>query len=163
MLGLWIRRGWRFADGGVFSQIHVFAKHPLQGSPVMPWGKGGFADRYGCGGGGAGRYRRRQELCVRRVRSLRHAVVNTGKTPTILTLMGRDDFEPEELARLIQGQCKPGQFFSFNVGDLCERLLDSKLYANIMMIGVAYQLGFIPLSYKSLTLGEFRHAVGRTV
>ena len=46
-----------------------------------------------------------------------NAVVNTGKTPTILTLMGRDDFEPEELATLIKAQCKPGQFFSFNVGE----------------------------------------------
>ncbi len=87
-------------------------------------------------------------------------MVNTGKTATILTLMGREDFEPEELARIIQGQCKAGQFFSFNVGDLCERLLDSKLYANIMMLGVAYQLGFIPLTYKSMTWA-IRHAVGR--
>ena len=58
------------------------------------------------------------------------------------------------------GQCKPGQFFSFNVGDLCERLLDSKLYANIMMLGVAYQLGFIPVSYKSIQWA-IKHAVGR--
>ena len=88
------------------------------------------------------------------------AVINTGKTATILTLMGRDDFEPEELAHIIEAQCKPGEFFSFNVGDLCERLLDSKLYANIMMLGVAYQLGFIPVSYKSITWA-IRHAVGR--
>ena len=61
---------------------------------------------------------------------------------------------------MIKSQCRPGQFFSFNVGDLCERLPDSKLYANIMMLGVAYQLGFIPVSYKSTTWA-IRHAVRR--
>ncbi len=78
------------------------------------------------------------------------AVVNTTKTPTILTLMGRDDFEPSELEQTLQKYTRDGCHFGFNVGDLCERLLDSKLYANIMMLGIAFQKGFLPLTRDAL-------------
>jgi indolepyruvate ferredoxin oxidoreductase len=151
------KKGLAIRNGGVFSQIQ-FARHPLGGSPVMPFGKADLL----IGVDALEAARACSPNDVLRVASAKftHAVVNTGKTPTILTLMGRDDFSPEDLVHLIQGQCKPGQFFSFNVGDLCERLLDSKLYANIMMLGVAYQLGFLPLTYKSIQW-SIRHAVGR--
>ncbi|HVT81243.1 MAG TPA: 2-oxoacid:acceptor oxidoreductase family protein [Phycisphaerae bacterium] len=156
-IGFIDKKGLAIRNGGVFSQIQ-FSKHPLGGSPVMPFGKADLL----IGVDALEAARACAPNDIQRVASNKftHAVVNTGKTPTILTLMGRDDFEPEELASMIKGQCKPGQFFSFNVGDLCERLLDSKLYANIMMLGVAYQLGFIPLSYNSIKW-SIRHAVGR--
>ncbi|MGN6370543.1 MAG: DUF6537 domain-containing protein [Phycisphaerae bacterium] len=151
------KKGLAIRNGGVFSQIQ-FSKHPLVGSPVMPFGKADLL--IGVDAVEAARACSPQDNLRVASPKFTRAVVNTGKTPTILTLMGRDDFEPEELATFIKGQCTPGQFFSFNVGDLCERLLDSKLYANIMMLGVAYQLGFIPVSYKSITWA-IRHAVGR--
>jgi len=151
------KKGLAIRNGGVFSQIQ-FSKQIMTGSPVTPFGKADLL----IGVDVVEAARACSPTDYLRVASPKftHAVVNTGKTPTILTLMGRDDFEPDELAPLIKGQCKPGQFFSFNVGDLCERLLDSKLYANIMMLGVAYQLGFIPLNYKSITWA-IKHAVGR--
>jgi indolepyruvate ferredoxin oxidoreductase len=156
-IGFIDKKGLAIRNGGVFSQIQ-FSKQPLSGSPVMPFGKADLL----IGVDALEAARACAPTDIQRVASSKftHAVVNTGKTPTILTLMGRDDFEPEELAGMIKGQCKPGQFFSFNVGDLCERLLDSKLYANIMMLGVAYQLGFIPLTYNSIKW-SIRHAVGR--
>jgi indolepyruvate ferredoxin oxidoreductase len=151
------KKGLAIRNGGVFSQL-VFSKQPIEGSPVMPFGKADLL--IGVDAVEAARACSPQDYLRVASNKFTHAVVNTGKTHTILSLMGRDDFEPEELATIIKGQCKPGQFFSFNVGDLCERLLDSKLYANIMMLGVAYQLGFLPLSYKALTWA-IRHAVGR--
>ena len=156
-IGFIDKKGLAIRNGGVFSQIQ-FSQHPITGSPVMPFGKADLL----IGVDALEAARACISTDVQRVASAKftHAVVNTGKTPTILTLMGRDDFEPEELAGMIKTQCRPGQFFSFNVGDLCERLLDSKLYANIMMLGVAYQLGFIPLSYNSIKW-SIRHAVGR--
>lgn len=74
------------------------------------------------------------------------AVVNTAKTPTILALMGRDDFDVDELESVLRQHTHPDRFFGFNVGDLCERVLDSKLYANIMMLGIAFQKGYLPLT-----------------
>ena len=156
-IGFIDKKGLAIRNGGVFSQIQ-FSKHPIVGSPVMPFGKADLL--VGVDAVEAARACSPHDNLRVASPKFTHAVVNTGKTPTILTLMGRDDFEPEELAQLIKTQCMPGQFFSFNVGDLCERLLDSKLYANIMMLGVAYQLGYIPLHYKSITWA-IRHAVGR--
>lgn len=151
------KKGLAIRNGGVFGQI-TFSHAPIEGSPTVPWGKADLM--IGIDAVEAARAISPDQPL--RVASPTHtqAVINTGKTATIMSLMGRDDFEPEELADLIKGQCKPGAFFSFNVSDLCERLLDSKLYANIMMLGVAYQLGFIPVSYKSIQWA-IKHAVGR--
>jgi len=78
------------------------------------------------------------------------AVINTAKSPTILTLMGRDDFDPAQLERTISQYTKPDHCFGFNVSALCERVLDSKLYANIMMLGIAYQKGYLPLTPEAI-------------
>ncbi|MEI8196601.1 MAG: 2-oxoacid:acceptor oxidoreductase family protein, partial [Phycisphaerae bacterium] len=151
------KKGLAIRNGGVFCQLQ-FSREPLVGSPQTPWGKADLL--IGVDVVEAARaVSPDQPLRVASTEFTR-AVVNTSKTPTVLTLMGRDDFEPEELVEAIKGRCQPGQFFSFNVGDLCERLLDSKLYANIMMLGVAYQLGFIPVSYKSIQWA-IKHTVGR--
>ena len=77
-------------------------------------------------------------------------VVNTAKTPTILGLMGQDDFDPMDLEASLRTYSHPDRYFGFNVGDLCERVLDNKLYANIMMLGMAYQLGYLPLKLEAL-------------
>ena len=73
------------------------------------------------------------------------AVVNTAKTPTILSLMGKDDFKVEYLEQVLKRYTNPQHYVGFNVGDLCERVLDTKLYANIMMLGIAFQKGYLPL------------------
>jgi len=156
-IGFIDKKGLAIRNGGVFSQIQL-SRNPIAGSPVMPFGKADLL--IGVDAAEAARACSAGDNLRVASPKFTRAVVNTGKTTTVLTLMGRDDFDPEELAELIKPRCQPGQFFAFNVGDLCERLLDSKLYANIMMLGVAYQLGFIPISYKSITLA-IRHAVGR--
>ena len=78
------------------------------------------------------------------------AVVNTAKTPTVLTLMGEDDFQIEDLENTLKRYTNEDRFFGFNVGDLCERVLDTKLYANIMMLGVAFQKGYLPLTHEAI-------------
>jgi len=78
------------------------------------------------------------------------AVLNTAKTETIRSLMGTEDFDTAELEDTLARYTHPDRFLAFNVGDLCERMLDSKLYANIMMLGVAFQRGFLPLTEQVL-------------
>ncbi len=151
------KKGLAIRNGGVFSQL-LFSRGPTPGSAITPFGKADLL--IGVDALEAARATSPNDMLRVASPHFTHAVVNIGKTNTIMSLLGREDFSPEELAQRIEKQCRPGQFFSFNVGDLCERLLDSKLYANIMMLGVAYQLGFIPVSYKSLTWA-IRHAVGR--
>ena len=40
--------------------------------------------------------------------------------------------------------------FAKNLAELCEQRLGSKQFVNIMMLGVAYQLGLIPVSARSM-------------
>jgi indolepyruvate ferredoxin oxidoreductase len=87
-----------------------------------------------------------------RVASKQHtaAVLNLAKQPTVYGLLGKDDFEPEALRDEIFDQCRQELCFAKNLSDLCEKRLGSKQYANIMMLGVAYQLGLIPVSAHSI-------------
>ena len=78
------------------------------------------------------------------------AVLNTHKQPTVYTLLGTQDFDPEALRVEILEQCRGEYSFAQNLSELCERRLGSKLYANIMMLGVAFQLGLIPVSPHSI-------------
>ncbi len=80
-------------------------------------------------------------------------VVNTDRTPTIRTLMGLDDFRIDELEKMLRQATRPDRFFSCRILSLCERIFGTKLYANITMLGVAYQRGLIPVSIESLKEG----------
>src|SRR6202042_67038 len=46
--------------------------------------------------------------------------------------------------------CDPANSFAANLSEICERRLGSKQFANIMMLGVAYQLGLIPVTARSI-------------
>ncbi len=78
------------------------------------------------------------------------AVINTGKVPTIRGLMGQEDFDTGSLERLIRTYTRDDDFMARNITLICEKYLGSKLYANIMMLGFAFQKGLIPVSMHSM-------------
>ncbi len=78
------------------------------------------------------------------------AVLNLHKQPTVYTLLGKEDFDPEQMKQEIADHCLAGQVYAKNLSEICEQRLGSKLYVNIMMLGVAYQLGLIPVSFHSI-------------
>ncbi len=78
------------------------------------------------------------------------AVVNTDKTPTINTLLQTDDFDPGDIERQIQAATRAEAYFGHPISTMCERLFGTKLYANITMLGVAYQRGLIPVSFETI-------------
>ena len=78
------------------------------------------------------------------------AVLNLHKQPTVYTLLGKQDFDPEKLRDLIFEQCREEHSYAKNLAQLCEERLGSKQYSNIMMLGVAFQLGLIPVSAHSM-------------
>lgn len=78
------------------------------------------------------------------------AVLNTHKQPTVNTLLGKHDFDADALRAEIFEQCRPEHSFARNLSELCEQRLGSKLYANIMLLGVAFQLGLIPVSQHAI-------------
>jgi indolepyruvate ferredoxin oxidoreductase len=78
------------------------------------------------------------------------AVLNMYRQPTVYALLGKQDFDPEVLRADIFEHCRQEHSFAQDLGEICEQRLGSKLYVNIMMLGVAYQLGLIPVSGRSI-------------
>src|SRR5947209_8898589 len=72
------------------------------------------------------------------------------KQPTVYTLLGKQDFDPEKLREEVFEQVRADHSYAKNLSELCEKRLGSKQYSNIMMLGVAYQLGLIPVSGHSI-------------
>jgi indolepyruvate ferredoxin oxidoreductase len=77
-------------------------------------------------------------------------VVNTHKTPTILTLLGKDDFQVARLEALLRHHTRAEAYFSQNVSAVSEKFFGTQIYANIMMLGIAFQRGLLPLRLASL-------------
>jgi indolepyruvate ferredoxin oxidoreductase len=78
------------------------------------------------------------------------AVLNLYKQPTVYALLGRQDFDPEALRDEIFDHCRETLSYAKNLSELCEQRLGSKQFVNIMILGVAYQLGLIPVSLRSI-------------
>jgi len=85
-------------------------------------------------------------------------VVNTDQSPTVRMLMGLDQLEIAYVESILKRATHPDRYFSARISLLCERIFGTKLYANITMLGIAYQLGLIPLSLESLKDG-IRHTI----
>ena len=57
------------------------------------------------------------------------AVLNMHKQPTVYTLLGKEDFDPEELREEIYEHCRAGAFVRARISrELCEQRLGTKLY-----------------------------------
>jgi indolepyruvate ferredoxin oxidoreductase len=78
------------------------------------------------------------------------AVINTDKINTISGLMGREDFDPDELEAVIRRHTREDDFLARNISRICEKYLGSKLFANMMMLGFAFQKGLVPVSMHSI-------------
>src|SRR5206468_3515520 len=48
------------------------------------------------------------------------AVLNLHKQPTVYTLLGKDDFDPEALREEIYNHCRPEHSYSKNLSQICE-------------------------------------------
>jgi len=78
------------------------------------------------------------------------AVINTDKANTINGIMGTDDFDPKVLDRMIRKHTRSEDYLARNISQICEKYLGNKLYANVMMLGFAFQKGLIPVSMHSM-------------
>ena len=76
-------------------------------------------------------------------------VVNTAETQTVLTIIGAGKF-PHSAGLVNQVEHYSKDITAANVFEICEKLFGNRLPANIFMLGIAYQLGALPLSAKSI-------------
>ncbi|HSU69298.1 MAG TPA: 2-oxoacid:acceptor oxidoreductase family protein, partial [Tepidisphaeraceae bacterium] len=145
------KKGLAIRNGGVYSQITFVNDEgvaPLETTGNIPYGKADLL--FGVDILEAARATDAREQFRVASSDRTCAVLNAYRQPTVSALLGKQDFDPEVLREEIFSLCRPEHSFAQNLSEVCEQRLGSKLYVNIMMLGVAYQLGFIPVSARSI-------------
>ncbi|MGD0539060.1 MAG: DUF6537 domain-containing protein [Verrucomicrobiota bacterium] len=138
------KKGLAIRNGGVYSQITLRPADAPFSSNLIPYGKADLIV-----GVDVLEAARAFDPAVNQQvgsRGRTAVVVNTHKTPTILTLLGQDDFAVEQLVEQLRRHSREDAFFAGDASALSERFFGTQLYANLLMLGIAFQRGLIPLS-----------------
>jgi indolepyruvate ferredoxin oxidoreductase len=144
------KKGLAIRNGGVFSQL-IFTKGASPTSNIIPYGQADLLL-------GIDPLEATRSLSPKgnvRVGSPQRtvAIVNAYKTPTILTLLGKDDFNVAELEDTLRRYTKSDEYFGLDVAGISEYFFGTKLYANVVMLGIAFQKGLLPLSLENIEWG----------
>jgi len=78
------------------------------------------------------------------------AVVSDARNQTLETIMGLSDFDPAALAAQIETCLRPDGLFCRDVKSLAERFIGHSRYLNTVLLGAAWQKGWIPLELAHL-------------
>ncbi len=78
------------------------------------------------------------------------AIVSSAKNQTLETIQGTSDFEPDELRAEIARFIKPDGLVYEDVEQVAERFCGHSRYLNVLMLGMAWQRGWVPLGRASL-------------
>ena len=143
------RKGLAIRNGGVYTHI-AYTQPSVHASPMIPYGKADLLlglDILEAVRGITPRSLFRVASADRTA-----AVVNTAKTETITTLIGKDDFDPDTLEETLQTHTKSDAYFGIDLFIVSEQLFGNKLYANMMLLGTAFQRRLIPLELEPLQL-----------
>jgi indolepyruvate ferredoxin oxidoreductase len=144
------KNGLAIRNGGVYSHITFLKLGCNHVSPIIPYGKADLmlgVDILEAARGIDPKGNLR--VGGRKTR----AIINRQKTPTINALLGTDDFCVETLEDALRRNTDASGYFSSDVSQLSERVFGTKLYANVIMLGIAFQRGELPLSLDSLEYG----------
>ena len=144
------KNGLAIRNGGVYSHITFLQQGCNHTSPIIPYGKADLMLGIDILEAARG-LDPKGNLRVGGART--GAVINRQKTPTIHTLLGTDDFCVETLEAVLKKYMDAGRYFSTDVSSLSERVFGTKLYANVIMLGIAFQRGELPLSLESIEWG----------
>ncbi len=139
------KKGIAIRNGGVYSMI-TFSKKKKVLAPLMPQGKADLLLGLDILEAARGIDPRLQFRIGSK--EYTHSVVNTHKTHTILTLMGLDDFNPAQLAELFKKYTK--DYAGADMSKIAEDYLGNKVFVNILLLGVAFQRGLLPLTLNEM-------------
>jgi indolepyruvate ferredoxin oxidoreductase len=141
------KKGLAIRNGGVYSHL-TFAKNGRQISNIIPYGHADLLIGVDPLEAVRSLDPKGNQRCASPLRTV--AVVNAYKTPTILTLLGRDDFDVRELEATLRQCTRSDEYFGLDVAGISEHFFGTKLYANIVMLGIAFQRGLLPLTLESI-------------
>jgi len=141
------KKGLAIRNGGVVSQVvYNISSQPI--TAIIPYGKADLL--LGIDVLEAARAMDPKGRARIASRQRTTAVVNTDKVQTIRGILGQEDFDVAELEKVIRANTRQEAYLARNISRICEVYLGSKIYANIMMIGFAFQSGQIPVSMHSI-------------
>ena len=141
------KKGLAIRNGGVVSQVvYNIADKPV--SAVIPYGKADLLLGIDILEAARALDPRGRSRVASRDRTA--AVINTAKVGTIRGIMGQEDFDTGELETLIRTYTRSDDFLARDISRICEKYLGSRQFANIMMLGFAFQKGLIPVSMHSM-------------
>lgn len=141
------KKGLAIRNGGVYGHI-VFSKKGPVSTPVIPYGKADLIVGLDLLEAARAQDARMNLRVAHPART--KGVVNNHKHETVMSLMGRADFDPATLEKVIESKVRLGGYLSADFSTLSEKYIGSKLYANMMILGAAYQKGWIPLSEERI-------------
>jgi len=139
------KKGLAIRNGSVFSQI-LLTKDGGTLSPVIPEGHADLV--LGLDALEAARSVD-PRAGIRIAAAHRTAIVaNQWTQPTVSMLLGQD--KPVDLSDFLRGFSRPDGFWMEDVASMAEKRFGSKVYANLIVLGVAAQKGFLPLTIEHL-------------
>jgi indolepyruvate ferredoxin oxidoreductase len=141
------KKGLAIRNGGVISQVvYNISNQPI--TAIIPYGKADLLLGIDMLEAARAMDPKGRTRIASRQRTA--AVVNTDKVQTILGIMGQEDYDVAELEKVIRANTRTEAYLARNISRICEVYLGSKIFANIMMIGFAFQSGQIPVSMHSI-------------
>jgi indolepyruvate ferredoxin oxidoreductase len=148
------RKGLAIRNGGVYSYVAML-KHDHPISPIIPYGQADVLLGMD------------MLEAVRAIDPSMHfqvahpsrtiALINTFRMPTVEMLIGRQPTEDQsELEAYMREMTRSDAYYSADLSHLSEERFGSNLYANMIMLGLAYQQGVLPVSRATLewAIGE---------
>jgi indolepyruvate ferredoxin oxidoreductase len=141
------KKGLAIRNGGVYGHV-IFSKGDRVLPPIVPYGKADLL----LGIDILESVRGLDPKVNLRVASPSKtaAVINTHKMPTVLTLMGQDDFKVSDLERLLRKYTRPDVYVGMDFSEISEEYFGNKLYCNVLLLGAALQKGLLPVSLDNL-------------
>lgn len=142
------KKGLAIRNGGVYGHV-IYSREERVMAPIVPYGRADLLlgiDMLEAARGLDPKVNLRVADPARTA-----AVLNTHKMPTVRTLLGVDDFQVEELETYFRRYTRADRYFGADFSAISEEYFGSKLYANMLLLGAAYQRGQLPASAGHLT------------
>jgi indolepyruvate ferredoxin oxidoreductase len=149
------KKGLAIRNGGVYAHLLVSRSGGVL-SPVIPYGKADLILGIDLLEAARSldpktnlRVAREGQTCV---------VVNTALAPTVRMLLGNDLADAPAYESVLKTTAPPGGYWGEDLSAFSEHYFGSKLYANMLLLGAACQLGRLPFQLESL-----EEAIARSV
>lgn len=143
------RKGLAIRNGGVYTHV-TYSQPGVPTAPIIPYGKADLV--LGLDILEAVRGINANSLFRVASPARTTAVVNTAKTETMSTLIGKEEFDIEPLEAALQANTNADAYFGADLFAVSEKLFGNKVYANMMLLGTAFQRGLIPLELGPIHL-----------